>query len=105
MFKAILLFVPQVILMAYMCLLQFLPRSAKRFFPFGQYSLLSAKSSMNMDLSNRVAVVTGANSGVGLVTRHTSLVGRVTCSADLKADTISALCCVMNPPGLPLQSP
>jgi hypothetical protein len=91
MFKAILLFVPQVILMAYMCLLQFLPRSAKRFFPFGQYSLLSAKSGLNMDLSNRVAVVTGANSGVGLVTP--------------KADTISALCCVMNPPGLPLQSP
>ena len=73
MFRAVLLFIPQVVLMAYMCLLQFLPRSARRFFPFGHYSLLSTKSGAKMDLSNRVAVVTGANSGVGLVTRHASL--------------------------------
>jgi hypothetical protein len=71
MVRPIMLFVAQVILMAYMCLLQFLPRKARRYLPLGQYSFLSTESNLRgkeqTDLCSRVAIVTGANSGVGLV--------------------------------------
>jgi hypothetical protein len=71
MFRGVLLFIPQVVLMAYMCLLQLLPRSARCYFPCGKFSPLSTRGDASgnhaADLSNRVAIVTGANSGVGLV--------------------------------------
>lgn len=60
--------------MAYMCLLQFLPRKARRYLPLGQYSFLSTESNLRgkeqTDLCSRVAIVTGANSGVGLAIAH-----------------------------------
>ena len=44
MLRAALLFIPQVVLMAYMCLLQLLPRNARRYLPCGQFSCLSTRS-------------------------------------------------------------
>jgi hypothetical protein len=71
MIRPILLFVMQVMLMAYMCILQFLPRRARRYLPLGHHTVLSTENNLwdkqGTSLSDRVAVVTGANSGVGLV--------------------------------------
>ncbi len=77
MIRPILLFVAQVALMAYMCLLQFVPRKIRRYFPFGKFNFLSNESSVCMDLSDRVAIVTGANSGVGLVMMWAGCTGTV----------------------------
>ncbi len=69
--RLIVLFVAQVILMAYMCLIQLLPRKARRFVPLGKYTVLSTEKHLRdkpkVDVSGRVAIVTGANSGVGSV--------------------------------------
>jgi hypothetical protein len=69
MLRDVIVFLGQVSLMAYMCILQFLPRSARQFFPCGKFRKLSPKSGQmrEIDLSGKVAIVTGANSGVGLV--------------------------------------
>jgi hypothetical protein len=82
MLRTCLAFIPQVILMAYMCFLQIVPRCVRQYLPLGHHRRVSTHwqcdtSLPAMHLSNRVAVVTGGNSGVGSVCPSHSDVMRV----------------------------